>query len=77
MDVLKFSERAVEYFEAIAPRNIAHGYEKYILTNGQICTVVRSDNRPKAGEMIFLCAIKNGIPCAELYRQGKPETAAV
>lgn len=74
MDVLKFSERAVEYFEAIAPKNIVHGYEKFVLTNGQTCTIVRSDYRPRQGEMVFLCSIRNGIPMVELYRTGKPET---
>ena len=76
MDVLKFGQRACDFFDSTAPKNIMWGYEKYILTDGQDCVIVRSDHKPEPGKMIFLCSIKNGIACAELYRKSRIENAA-
>lgn len=72
MNALQFAQVAKDHFESIAPKNIAHGYEKFVTTDGEKCLIVRSDYRPKAGEIVFHCSLKNGIPCAELYRTGKP-----
>lgn len=76
MNALLFAQVAKDHFEAIAPKNIVNGYEKFVVTDGVNCLIVRSDYRPKAGEIVFHCSIKNGIPCAELYRTGKPEQQA-
>ena len=76
MNALLFAQVAKDHFESIAPKNIAYGYEKFVTTDGVNCLIVRSDYRPKAGEIVFHCMIRNGIPCAELYRIGKQETAA-
>ena len=76
MNALLFAQVAKDHFEAIAPKNILHGWEKFITTDGVNCLVVRSDYRPKAGEIVFHCIIRNGLPSVELYRTGKPETAA-
>jgi len=76
MNALLFAQVAKDHFEAIAPKNILHGYEKFVVTDGVNCLIVRSDYRPRAGEIVFHCSIKNGIPCAELYRTGKAETVA-
>ena len=76
MNAIQFGVTAKEHYESIAPGNVSHGWEKYVCTNGSDCIVVRSDYKPKAGEMIFLCSIRNGVAMVELYRAGKPETAA-
>jgi hypothetical protein len=71
MDALKLGEKAREHLEATAPRSLAHGYEKYILTDGESCLIVRSDYRPAPGQMVFFCSIKNGLAVSELHRKGK------
>jgi len=76
MSALLFAQVAKDHFEAIAPKNIAHGYEKFVVTNGSDCLIVRSDYRPRAGEIVFHCIIRNGLPSVELYRTGKAETVA-
>lgn len=76
MNAIQFGATAKEFFESFMPRNIVHGYEKYIVCDGVNCVVVRSDFRPQPGQMVFLCSIKNGLAVAELYRTGKPETQA-
>jgi hypothetical protein len=76
MNAIIFGATAKDFFESFMPRNIVHGYEKYILCDGSDCVVVRSDFRPQPGQMIFLCTIRNGVAMVELYRTGKPETVA-
>lgn len=77
MSALQFSQVAKDHFESIAPQNIAHGYEKYIVTDGEKCLIVRSDYKARAGEIVFHCSIKNGIPCVELFRTGKTSPTPV
>ena len=76
MNAIQFGQTAKEHYESIMPGNISHGWEKFITTDGVNCLVVRSDYRPKAGEIVFHCIIRNGLPSVELYRTGKPETVA-
>ena len=76
MNAIAFGQTAKEHFESIMPGNISNGWEKFVVTDGVNCLIVRSDYRPKAGEIVFHCSIRNGIACAELYRTGKPETVA-
>jgi len=76
MNALQFAQVAKDHFEAIAPKNILHGWEKYVATDGENCLIVRSDYRPKPGEIVFHCIIRNGLPSVELYRTGKQEPAA-
>lgn len=76
MNAITFGATAKDFFESFMPRNVVHGYEKYIACDGTNCVVVRSDFRPQPGQMVFLCSIKNGLAVAELYRQGKQETQA-
>ncbi|WP_421794922.1 hypothetical protein [Haliscomenobacter sp.] len=71
MNALQFGQKAKEHFESIMPGNITHGWEKYVATDGENCLLVRSDYKPEPGQMVFLCSIRNGIACAELYRTGK------
>ena len=76
MNAIQFGQTAKEHYESVMPGNISHGWEKYIAVDVTGCVVVRSDYRPKSGEMVFLCAIRNGTPMVELYRTGKQETVA-
>jgi hypothetical protein len=76
MNAIQYGQTAKEHYESIAPGNISHGWEKYIATDGVACLIVRSDYRPKPGEMVFLCAIRNGVAMVELYRTGKQEQQA-
>ena len=76
MNAIQFGQTAKEHYESVAPGNVSHGWEKYIATDGANCLIVRSDYRPKPGEMVFLCAIRNGTPMVELYRSGKQEQQA-
>jgi hypothetical protein len=76
MNAIQFGAIAKEHYESVAPGNISHGWEKYVATDGANCLIVRSDYRPKPGEMVFLCAIRNGTPMVELYRTGKQEPQA-
>ncbi len=71
MEALKFGAIAKEHYESVMPGNISHGWEKYVATDGVNCLLVRSDYRPRLGEMVFLCAIRNCTPMVELYRIGK------
>ena len=76
MNAIQFGAIAKEHYESVMPGNILHGWEKYVATDGANCLIVRSDYKPKPGEMVFLCAIRNGTPMVELYRTGKAETQA-
>ena len=74
MNAIAFGQTAKEHFESIMPNNISNGWEKFVVTDGANCLIVRSDYRPKDGEIVFHCQIRNGIACAELYRTGKTPT---
>ncbi len=74
MDAIQFSKIAKDHFESIMPKNISNGWEKFVTTDGLDCLIVRSDYRPKPGEIVFHCSIRNGIASAELYRTGKQLT---
>ena len=71
MEALKFGQTAKDHFESIMPGNVTHGWEKYVVTDGETCLLVRSDYKPEPSQMVFLCSIRNGTACVELYRAGK------
>lgn len=76
MNAIQFGQTAKDHYESVMPGNVSHGWEKFVATDGANCLIVRSDYKPKPGEMVFLCAIRNGTPMVELYRSGKQEQQA-
>lgn len=71
MNAIQFGQTAKDHFESIMPGNISNGWEKFVCTNGTDCIIVRSDYKPKDGQMVFHCQIRNGLASAELYRTGR------
>jgi len=67
MNILDLSERAKGFYEDVRPANLVSGFEKYILTDGDRCTFLKTVNEQKLekGQEIFYCRTSNGVTLIE------------
>lgn len=62
------------YASEIAPANVVHGWEKYILTDGENCVLVGKDHSPNPGEAVFDVRKRNAQIVVELHRHESMQT---
>lgn len=69
MKLLELSRHAQAYYERLRSRNLAQGWEKYVVTDGTSCMFVKSDYEPEKGEAVFYIVVRNYNISVQLHKQ--------
>jgi hypothetical protein len=72
MNLTEFQNLVTGYylFENM-PDNVGDNWDRYIATDGRVCTEVEYDYVPKENEMVFFCKIFRGETDVVLYKSGE------
>ncbi len=69
--ILELSSTARKYYEKLRAKSVYHGWEKYVLTNGEESMFVDASYEPVSGEAVFLLQTRSGQTMVELKKGGK------
>ena len=68
MKLLELSAIARQYYDGLRSKNLAQGWEKYVVTEGTQCMFVKSDYQPEPGEAVFYIVVRNFNTSVQLYK---------
>ena len=73
MNLLRLSSTAQAYYEGLRAPSLVQGWEKYVVTDGTQCMIVRSDYQPEPGAAVFYIVTRNGKTSVQPYKYNDKE----